>query len=66
MIEGVHLFCETNEGAKQNVSVLIGGKSYKQKSGLAMGNNLALFLAMIYMNEVDFVDCERNGESSIT
>ena len=34
-------------------SVLIGGESYKQKSGLAMGNNLAPSLAIIYMNELD-------------
>ena len=36
-------------------SVLIGSKSYKQKSGLAMGNNLAPSLAIIYMNEVDLL-----------
>ena len=34
-------------------TVLINGKGYKQKSGLAMGNNLAPMLAIIYMNELD-------------
>ena len=34
-------------------SVLIDGEGYKQKSGLAMGNNLAPTLAIIYMNELD-------------
>ena len=32
--------------------ILIGGKGYSQKTGLAMGNNLAPTLA-IYMNELD-------------
>ena len=34
-------------------TVLINGKGYKQKSGLAMGNNLAPMLAIIYMNGLD-------------
>ncbi|XP_028404094.1 uncharacterized protein LOC114526768 [Dendronephthya gigantea] len=34
-------------------NLLIGDESYKQKSGLAMGNNLAPSLAIIYMNELD-------------
>ena len=34
-------------------TVLIGNKPYKQRSGLAMGNNLAPVLATIYMNELD-------------
>ena len=34
-------------------TVLINGKGYKQKSGLAMGNNIAPILAIIYMNELD-------------
>ncbi len=34
-------------------SVLIDGESYKQKSGLAMGNNLAPSLAIICMNKLD-------------
>ena len=34
-------------------NVLINGKAYKQKSGVAMGNNLAPTLAIIYMNEID-------------
>ena len=34
-------------------TVLIDGKGYKQRSGLAMGNNLAPVLAIIYMNELD-------------
>ena len=42
----VHL-CLTSD------TVLINGKGYKQKSGLAMGNNLAPMLAIIYMNELD-------------
>ncbi|XP_068691472.1 uncharacterized protein [Montipora foliosa] len=33
--------------------VLIEGNSYSQKSGLAMGNNLAPTLAIIYMNNLD-------------
>ena len=33
--------------------ILIGGKGYNQKTGLAMGNNLAPTLAIIYMNELD-------------
>ena len=33
--------------------VLIDGKGYKQQSGLAMGNNLAPILVIIYMNELD-------------
>ena len=36
-------------------SVLIDGSGYKQKSGLAMGNNLAPSLAIIYMNELDLM-----------
>ena len=34
-------------------SVLINGEGHKQKSGLAMGNNLTPTLAIIYMNEID-------------
>jgi hypothetical protein len=34
-------------------NVLIEGTGYKQKSGLAMGNNLAPMLAIIYMNDLD-------------
>ena len=34
-------------------TVLIGNTPYKQRSGLAMGNNLAPVLATIYMNELD-------------
>ena len=34
-------------------NVLIGSKAYKQRSGLAMGNNLAPILAIIHMNELD-------------
>ena len=34
-------------------TIVIGDKGYKQISGLAMGNNLALTLAIIYMNELD-------------
>ena len=34
-------------------TVLIENKPYKQRSGLAMGNNLAPVLATIYMNELD-------------
>ena len=34
-------------------NVMIGSKAYKQRSGLAMGNNLAPVLAVIYMNELD-------------
>ncbi|KAK3755590.1 hypothetical protein QZH41_005961 [Actinostola sp. cb2023] len=33
--------------------ILIGDKGYTQKTGLAMGNNLAPALAIIYMNEID-------------
>ena len=36
-------------------TVLIHEKGYKQKSGLVMGNNLALMLAITYMNELDEV-----------
>ncbi len=38
----VHLSLESD-------SILIDGKSFKQQSGLAMGN----VLAIIYMNEID-------------
>ena len=34
-------------------TVLTEGKGYKQKTGLAMGNNLAPTLAIIYMNDLD-------------
>lgn len=34
-------------------NVLIDGNGYKQKSGLAMGNNLAPSLAIIYMDDLD-------------
>ena len=34
-------------------TVLIENKPYKQRSGLAMGNNLAPVLATIYMSELD-------------
>ena len=43
--------------------ILIGGKAYKQKSGLAMGNNLAPILAIIYMNEIDRIIIERTNNS---
>ena len=42
----VHLCLESD-------SILIDGKGFKQQSGLAMGNNLAPVLAIIYMNEID-------------
>lgn len=42
----VHLCLESD-------SILIDGKGFKQQSGLAMGNNLAPILAIIYMNEID-------------
>ena len=43
--------------------ILIDGKAYKQKSGLAMGNNLAPTLAIIYMNEIDRSIIERTNKS---
>ena len=47
-------------------TVLIGGKAYKQQSGLAMGNNLAPTLAIIYMNEIDSLIIEKtNGRVSL-
>jgi hypothetical protein len=39
--------------ALEDDSILIGGECYKQKLGLAMGDNLALSLAIIYMKELD-------------
>ena len=42
-------------------NVLIGGNAYKQNSGLAMGNNLAPTLAIIYMNEIDFLITDGAG-----
>jgi hypothetical protein len=43
-------------------TVLIEDKAYKQRSGLAMGNNLAPTLAIIYMNDIDSLVTEKfNG-----
>ena len=41
-------------------TILIGGKSYSQKKGLAMGNNLAPTLAIIYMDELDELLLEKS------
>ena len=41
-------------------TILIDGKSYSQKKGLAMGNNLAPTLAIIYMNELDELLLEKS------
>ena len=43
--------------------ILIGDKACKQKSGLAMGNNLAPILAIIYMNEIDRIIIERTNNN---
>ena len=49
--------CLTSDG------VLINGEGYKQKSGLAMGNNLAPTLAIIYMNEIDtLIETKTEGQ----
>ena len=42
-------------------TIVIGDKGYKQISGLAMGNNLAPTLAIIYMNEPDTRIVERSN-----
>ena len=41
-------------------TILIDGKSYSQKKGLTMGNNLAPTLAIIYMNELDELLLEKS------
>ncbi|KAK3734421.1 hypothetical protein QZH41_007304 [Actinostola sp. cb2023] len=43
--------------------ILIGGNSYTQKTGLAMGNNLAPILAIIYMNNLDSKILETFGDT---
>lgn len=45
--------------------ILIGGNSYTQKTGLAMGNNLAPILAIIYMNELDDQILHKAGETIV-
>ena len=46
-------------------TIVIGDKGYKQISGLAMGNNLAPTLAIIYMNELDTRIVERSNGCAI-
>ena len=46
-------------------TIVIGDKGYKQISSLAMGNNLALTLAIIYMNELDTRIVERSNGCAI-
>ncbi|XP_028413908.1 uncharacterized protein LOC114536755 [Dendronephthya gigantea] len=44
-------------------TVFIHEKGYHQKSGLAMGNNLAPMLAIIYMHSLDTLIIEKSGGS---
>ena len=46
-------------------TIVIGDKGYKQISGLAMGNNVAPTLAIIYMNELDTRIVERSNGCAI-
>ena len=51
--ENCELRALQDDGFETLILLLIDGEGYKQKSGLAMGNDFEPTLAIVYMNEID-------------